>query len=115
MGRPAARAGGQPRLQLLPGPVIHADFPPPAALAAPDHYRTPTRVEVGLAECERLGDPQPGAPEHDDQAAQALSVGGVAGGAQYRDDLLDCRRVRGVSHRLVPRRAARVEARERGG
>ena len=64
---------------------------------------TATRVEVGLGERERLADPQAGAPEHDDQAAQAAAVDAVAGAAHHGDDLLDRRWIRGVAHPLVAR------------
>src|SRR3954469_22434194 len=37
--------GGQPRLQLLPGPVVHADLAAPAALATAHQHGTSARVE----------------------------------------------------------------------
>ena len=92
--------GGQPWLQLLPGPVIHADLPPAAALAAPDQHGAPTRVEVGFGEGERLADPQPGAPQHDDQTTQTLAMLTLAGGAQERGDLLHARRVGRIANPL---------------
>jgi hypothetical protein len=76
--------GSQPRLQLLPRPVIHADLAPAAALA--------TRHQHGAA-------PR-GTPEHDDEAAQALAMAGLAGGPHDRDDSLDGGRVRRVAHSL---------------
>jgi hypothetical protein len=69
----------QPRLKLLPGPVVHADLAAPAALAAPHQKRSAARVEVGFGERERLADAQAGAPQRDDQAAQAAAVDAVAG------------------------------------
>ena len=53
------------------------------------------RVEVGFVECERLADPQPGAPEHDDHAAQADPIRAISRGAYDRDDLLHRRRAGG--------------------
>jgi hypothetical protein len=99
----------------LPGPVVHADLAAAAALAAPHQQRAAARIQVGLGERERLVDAQAGAPEHDDQAAQAAAVDAVAGVAHHGDDLLDRRRVRGVAHPLVARRPAGVELRQRGG
>src|SRR5215216_1300285 len=128
--RPSARGAGddaeqwsdreldarlEPGRELLPGPVIHADLAAAAALAAPYQQRPAARILVGLGERERLVDPQAGAPEHDDQAAQAAAVDAVAGAAHHGDDLLDRRWVGGVAHSLVARRAAGVELRQRGG
>jgi hypothetical protein len=62
-------------------------------------------------EVERFADPQPGAPEQDDQGAESLSVGAIADGAHHGDDLLDGRRVGGVLLALVPRRTSAVIAR----
>jgi hypothetical protein len=103
----------QPGRELLAGPVVHADLAAPAALGAPHQQRSATRVQVGLGEREHLADPQPGAPQHDDQAAQSSAVDAVAGAAHHGDDLLDCGWVGGVAHPLVARRPARVELRQR--
>ena len=70
----SSRRSVEPRLQLLPGPLVHADLAAAAALAAAHEQRAAAGVEVGLGERERLVDPQPGAPEHDDQAAQPPAV-----------------------------------------
>jgi hypothetical protein len=59
--------GLQPRFELFPGPVVHADLAASAALAAPHQQRPAARVQVGLRERERFADAQPGAPQHDDQ------------------------------------------------
>ena len=50
------------------------------------------------------------APQDDNQAAQPLAVEAVAGGPRHGDDFLDRRRVRGIAHALVPRRAAGMES-----
>ena len=107
--RPSARSAGhdaerwpdrqldprlQPRLKLLPGPVIHTDLAAAATLAASDQQRSAARVEVGLGEGKRLADPQAGSPEHDDQAAQPTAVDAVAAPTHDGDDLLDRRRIR---------------------
>jgi hypothetical protein len=105
----------EPGRELLPCPVVHADLAAAAALAAADEQRSAARVQVGLGERERLVDPQAGAPQHDDQAAQSAAVDAVAGAAHDGDDLLDRGRVCGVAHPLVARRAAGVELRQRGG
>jgi len=108
-------SGGEPRLQLLPRPVVHTDLAAAAALAATDQHGAPPPIKIGLSERERLADPQPGTPEHDDQGSQAPPVDRLAGGAYDRDDLLDGGRVRRVAHPLVAWRATGVEARQRGG
>ena len=105
----------QPGRELLPGPVVHADLAAAAALAAPHQQRAAARVKVGLGERERLADPQAGAPQHHDQAAQAAAVDAVAGAAHDGHDLLDRGWVGGVAHPLVARRPAGVELRQRGG
>jgi hypothetical protein len=46
-----------PPLQVLPSPLVHADFAAAAALAAADEQRAATVVEVGLGERQRLVDP----------------------------------------------------------
>src|SRR5688572_2223274 len=81
--------GLEPWFELLPRPVVHADLAAAAALAAPHQQRSAARIEVGLGERERLADPQAGAPEHDDQAAQPAAVDTVTGAAHHGDDLLD--------------------------
>jgi hypothetical protein len=71
--------GPEPRFKLFPGPVVHADLAARTALAAPHQQRSAPRVQVGPGERERLVDAQPGALQHDDQAAQPATVGRVAG------------------------------------
>jgi hypothetical protein len=73
-----------PLPQLLPGPLVHADLAPAAALAAADEQRAAATVEVCLAERESLVDSQPGSLEHDDQRPQAMAVCSLAGGAHPR-------------------------------
>jgi hypothetical protein len=105
----------EPRRELLPRPVVHADLAAAGALASPDEQRSATPIEVCLGERERLMDPQPGAQPHDDQAAQAQTVDAVAGAAHHNDDLLDRRRVGRMAHPLVARRTAAMELRQRRG
>jgi hypothetical protein len=59
----------EPRLQLIPGPVIHPDLAAPAALTAADEDGTSRSVEVTLGKVERLADPETGAPQDHDQRA----------------------------------------------
>src|SRR5688500_4321423 len=97
----------EPWRELFKGPVVHADLAPAAAaLAAAHKQRSAARGQIGLGERERLADAQPGAPEHDDQAAQPAAVEAVAGAAHDGDDLLDRRWVCGVADPLVARRPA---------
>src|SRR3954471_2374791 len=48
------KAGGNPRLQLLPAPRVHADLAAPAALAAAQEQGPAARVEVAVAQRQRL-------------------------------------------------------------
>jgi hypothetical protein len=50
-------------------------------------HRAAARIEVEFAQIERFLDAQPGAPEHDDQAAGAVAVEPVAAAAHHLDDL----------------------------
>jgi hypothetical protein len=59
-------------------------------------------------------DAQAGAPQHDDESAQPSSVDAGAGVSHDGDDLGDRRRVGRVALALVARRAAGVEAGQRG-
>jgi hypothetical protein len=72
--------------------------------------RAAVAVEVGLVERERLADPQPCAPEHDDHAAQPDAVATITRRAHHRDDLLHGRRIRWIPKPFVPGRNASMEA-----
>ena len=91
----------EPGRQLLPPPGVHADLAPTTTLALAHEQRPPPRIEVALAQRERLLDTEPGAPEHDDQRPQASAVAIVGSSAHHRDDLLDGRRVGGIELPLV--------------
>jgi hypothetical protein len=86
---------------------------PPAALAAADQQRPAPLVEVVLRERERLVEPQPGAPQHDDHRAQAPAVTVTARVTHHRHDLVHCGRVGRIAHPLVARRPAGVVSRHR--
>jgi hypothetical protein len=103
----------QPRLELSPRPAIHSDLAALAALPAADKDCAAAAVQVALLEVERFADPQPGAPEQDDQGAEALPVGAISDGTHHGDDLLDDRRVGRVVLAFVSRRSAVVIARHR--
>jgi hypothetical protein len=61
-------------------------------------------IEIGLGERQRFLDPQSGAPEDHDQAAQSTAVCPVTGRARDGDDLLDLGWMGGVPQALVARR-----------
>jgi hypothetical protein len=69
---------GEPRLQLVPAPRVHADLAASTALAVTHQQRPPPRVQVAFGQRERLLDAKAAAPEHHDQRAQppAMSVVG---------------------------------------
>ena len=56
----------EPAVDVLKPPVIHPHLPAPITLPVPDQNRTPSRVDVGLRERQRLGDPQAPTPQHRD-------------------------------------------------
>ena len=100
----------EPRREVRPRPAIHTDLAALIALAMADEQRAAFGIEVGLVERERFADPQPGAPEYDDHAAQPDAVRTITGSAHHRDDLLHGRRIRWIPKALVARRNASVEA-----
>jgi hypothetical protein len=104
------RTGGQsspqlePRLELCPSPAVDPDLATLLTLAVTHKHRAAVRITVSLADRERLIDPQAGAPQHDDHAAQPNALGTVAGGTHHSDDLLHSRWVGWVPKALVARR-----------
>lgn len=74
---------------MFPVPVVHSDFAALVALAVAYEQRPAALVEVCLGQGERLVDSQAGAPERDDQAAHAVTVCSLPGGAHDGDDLFD--------------------------
>jgi hypothetical protein len=70
-------------------------------------------AQIALVEIWRFADPQPGAPQQNNQSTKSLSVGAIANSTHHRDDLVDGRRVGRVVLALVPRRASAVIARHR--
>jgi hypothetical protein len=52
-----------------------------------DQDRAPIAVKIAFGQRKGLADPQPGSPEHDDQAAQPYAVGVITGGAHHGNDL----------------------------
>ena len=66
-----------------------------------DEHGTAGTVEIALLERERLADPQSGAPEHDDEAAESGALGVIAYRTHDRDDLLDRRRIGRILFALV--------------
>src|SRR4051794_549628 len=130
-GRPCAAAGragrdaqqrtdwkvdarGEPWLELLPGPVVHADLAAATALAAAHEQRAAPRIKVRLAEGEGLVDPQARAPQHDDERAQPRRMKPAAGVSHDGDDLGHGGWVGRVALALVAGRAPSVEARHGG-
>jgi len=107
------RAQLHPRPQLLLPPAIHPDLAAPSALAMTHQNRTADRVKIALGERERLRDPQPRSPQHDDQSAHPNALRAFPGAPHHRDDLLDTRRIRRIAKTLIPRRPPRVEPRHR--
>jgi hypothetical protein len=74
-----------------------------------DEQRATIGVEVGLGERERLTDPQPGAPQHDDHPAQPGTVRTITGRAHHGDDLLHAWRIWWIPNPFVARRPAAVK------
>src|SRR3954469_7583000 len=101
----------EPRLKLLPSPIVHTDFATSPSLAATNDQRTAAAIEVRFAQRERFVDAQAGAPEHHDQPAKPPAVPTVAKDAHDRDDLLDGGRVGWIAQAFVARRMTGVKAR----
>jgi hypothetical protein len=87
-----------------------SDLSATAALAATNQDSAALLVQIGFGQTERLADPQPGAPEQDDQRTEPVTVGTVASPAHHRDDLVDRRRVSRIAKPLVARRSPVVIA-----
>jgi len=80
---------GEPAAQVVKAPVVHPDLAALVALAVTHEQRTATLVEVRFGQRERLLDPQPGTPQHHDQAACAIPMRPVTCLAHHGNDLLD--------------------------
>ncbi len=100
----------EPRLELLPAPVIHPDLATSPALGATDEQRAATAIEVRLTQRERFVDAKAGAPQHHNQSAKPPTVHTGAGDPHDRDDLLDGGRVGRIPQALVARRMTGVKA-----
>jgi hypothetical protein len=77
-----------PRTQLFPTPVVHADLAPLAALAVTDEKRAPSGLEIRLCKFKRLADPQPRSPKQCDQRPDPETVWPRSCKPHHRDDLL---------------------------
>jgi hypothetical protein len=107
---------GKPRPEVIgPRPRVKSDLAPSIALPMPDGHAVASRIEVRFGQREPFLDPQPSAPQHDDQRAQPAAVAIVAHLAHNRHDLIDRGRVGRVQATLVCRLAPGVIAQERGG
>jgi len=65
-GPTALEAHVDPGLQLLPGPLLHADLAAAAVLSAANEQRAAAVAQVALAEDQRLVNPESRSPQHDD-------------------------------------------------
>jgi hypothetical protein len=102
--------GGEPWLQLLPAPGVHADLAAATSFAVAHEQRATPGVEVAFAERQRLLDAQAAAPEDHDNGAEPVAVAIVAGFAHHGDDLFHGRRVGEIEPPLVARRTSGVVA-----
>jgi hypothetical protein len=96
----------EPAVQVLKPPIVHPDLATLVALPVPDQHRPARRVDIRLAQRQRLGDPQSCAPQHGDHRPDAQAVAVSAGQAHDGDDLLDPGWVSRIFHSLVARHAA---------
>jgi hypothetical protein len=71
-------------------------------------------VEIWFGQRQRLPNPEPGSPEHDNQGAEPEPVVGTARLAHHGDDLLDPRRIGRVAEALVAWWATGLEATQGG-
>jgi hypothetical protein len=100
----------KPRVELFPGPAVHPDLAPLAALPAPDEDCATGSVQVALLKGERFADPKPGTPQQHDQRAKPVAIGPVPDRAHDGHDLLHCRRIGRVLLALVAWRTPAVIA-----
>jgi hypothetical protein len=98
------------RVNWVPCPAVHSDLAAASSLPPADDEGPAGAVKVGLGEVERFADPQPSAPQDDDQRPQAGAVRTLAGGTQDGDDLFDRWRVSRETEAFVLWRAAAVVA-----
>ena len=96
----------QPGLEMLKRPVVHPRLAALITLPMAHKQRPTTRINIGPCERQRLTDPQPRPPQHDDQRPHPQPVRAVPGTAHHPDDLLHSRRIGRILHPLVPWRAA---------
>src|SRR4030081_3839544 len=83
----------EPRAELFPCPAVHPDLAPLAAFPSPDEHGAAAAIKIALLESERFADPQPRAPQQDDQGAEPVTVGTITDRAHDGDDLLNRRRI----------------------
>ena len=100
----------KPAIELLPRPAVHPNLPPTTTLSSTDQNRAALAIKIGLSQRQRLTDPQPGTPEHDDDPAQPHRLGPSPRRSHHRDDLLHGRRIRRIPQALVARHAALMKA-----
>src|SRR3954466_13845389 len=99
----------KPRLQMFPGPLIHADLAAAAALPAAHEQRASAPVEVKLGSARAAWKRSPARQSTTMKAGNPTSVAAVAGSAHHGDDLLDGRPIYRVAVSLVSWRATGVE------
>jgi hypothetical protein len=85
----------EPAGKVLESPFVHPDLAALVVLAVPDQQRSPSQVNLALAERERFGDPQSGALQDGDDCPDTKAVAALAGLAHDRDGLLDARWIGG--------------------
>ena len=99
----------KPGIELLPRPAVHPDLPPATTLPSTDQDGAALAVKIGLSQRQRLADPKPGTPEHDDHPAQPHRLRSVPRGSHHGDHLLHGWRVWRIAKPLVARHAALVK------
>ena len=105
---------GQPGGELLEPERVHPGLAALVALAVTYHHRPAARIDIGLVQRQRLGDPQATAPEHSYQRPDPKTMATLPGLTHDEDDFLGPGRVRRVLHPFVARRAASKIPRQRG-
>jgi hypothetical protein len=71
----------EPRLQLLPTPVVHPDLTTSASLTVTDEQRTAAPIKIRFAEGKTLVDTKARSPQHDDQSAKPATLDTTVGEA----------------------------------
>ena len=103
----------QPWSELLPSPIVHAHLAALSTLPVSDQHCSASGLMIRLGQHQRLADPQPCPPQHDDQTAEPQARRSASCLTHHRNDLLHPGRIRWIFASLIARWTTSVKARKR--